>query len=168
MGQSNCQKVPKNAKKSQNKFFLFSTVSKLLSEVQAWSVKWMWPKSATRLGKKSLKWQKIAKLAKIGQNGKNLPKWWKIIKVAKSRQMAKSPQISLQRVPDGSRSQTAWARTTRGTYAWAPYAFAALGQELVESNFMTKLDSHCMSWTWTRFGLSRPILDISGVWNGQK
>ena len=52
--------------------------------------------------------------------------------------MAKSPQISLQRVPDGSRSQTAWAWTTWGTYAQAPYAFAALGQgpkgpELVEN-----------------------------------
>ena len=62
--------------------------------------------------------------------------------MAKSRQMAKSPQISLQKVPDGSRSQTAWARTTQGTYAWAPYAFAALGQgpkgpELVYLNACT-------------------------------
>ena len=70
------------------------------------------PKSATRLGKKS-------------------PKWQKFVKVAKITKVAKSPQIMLQgvsRVPDGSRSQTARARTTRGTYAWAPYAFAALGQ----------------------------------------
>ena len=36
MGQKNakkCQKMPKNAKKSQNMFFLRSTVRKLLSEV---------------------------------------------------------------------------------------------------------------------------------------
>ena len=31
-------------------------------------------------------------------------------------------------VPDDSRSQTAWALMTWGTYARAPYAFAALGQ----------------------------------------
>ena len=48
--------------------------------------------------------------------------------MAKNAKVAKSPQIRLQGVSDGSRSQTAWARTTRGTYALAPYAFAALGQ----------------------------------------
>ena len=69
-GQSNCQKMPKNAKKSQNVFPLLSTVRKLLSEVEPWSVKLMWPNSATRLGKKLPKWQKIAKLAKIHQGGK--------------------------------------------------------------------------------------------------
>ena len=119
MGQSNCQKVPKNAKKIQNKFFLFSTVSKLLSEVQAWSVKWMWPKSATRLGKKLPKWQKIAQMAKVAKNhqsGKKSPKWQKIAKVAKIWQsgekssnwqkvtkVAKSPQIRLQGVSRGFR-----------------------------------------------------------------
>ena len=61
-------------------------------------------------------------MAKIYQSGKKLSKWQKVAKVAKS------PQIRLQGVPDGSRSQTAWAHTTRGTYARAPYAFAALGQ----------------------------------------
>ena len=69
IGQSNCQKMPKNAKKSQNVFPLLSTVRKLLSEVEPWSVKLMWPNSATRLGKKLPKWQKIAKLAKIHQSG---------------------------------------------------------------------------------------------------
>ena len=34
IGQSNCQKMPKNAKKSQNVFPLLSTVRKLLSEVE--------------------------------------------------------------------------------------------------------------------------------------
>ena len=69
--------------------------------------------------------QKVAKMAKICQSGEKSSKWQKVTKVAKS------PQIMLQgvsRVPDGSRSQTARARTTQGTYAWAPYAFAALGQ----------------------------------------
>ena len=59
------------------------------------------PKSATRLGKKSPKWLKVLKLGSKGFQG----------------------------VPDGSRSQTAWAQMTRGTYARAPYAFAALGQD---------------------------------------
>ena len=136
MGQSNCQKVPKNANKSQNAFPLLSTVSKLLIEVETWSMKWMCQKllpdlskkmlkSATRLGKKSPKWQKIAKVAKIlksdknHQSGKKSPKWLKVLKLGSK---------GFQGVSDGSRSQTAWARTTRGTYAWAPYAFAALGQ----------------------------------------
>ena len=51
--------------------------------------------------------------------GKKSPKWLKVLKLGFK---------GFQGVPDGSRSQTAWARTTRGTYAWAPYAFAALGQ----------------------------------------
>ena len=65
--------------------------------------------------------------AKSRQNDKKLPNWQKFTKVAKS------PQIRLQGfqgVPDGSRSQTACARTTGGTYAQAPYAFAK-GPELV-------------------------------------
>ena len=108
MGQSNCQKVPKNANKSQNAFPLLSTVSKLLIEVETWSMKWMWPKSATRfvkklpksatrLGKKSPKWQKIAKVAKIWQSGEKSSNWQKVTKVAKS------PQIRLQGVSRGFR-----------------------------------------------------------------
>ena len=34
MGQHNFQKVPKNAKKTQNMFYLINTVRKVLSEVQ--------------------------------------------------------------------------------------------------------------------------------------
>ena len=69
--------------------------------------------------------------AKSRQNGKNLPKWLKVLKLGSK---------GFQAVPDGSRSQTAWARMTRGTYAQAPCAFAALGQglkgpDLVISNF---------------------------------
>ena len=62
---------------------------------------------------------KIAKLAKSRQNGKKTPKWRKVLKLCSK---------GFQEVPDGSRSQTAQARMTRGTYAWAPYTFAALGQ----------------------------------------
>ena len=104
-----------------------------------------WAKSHQN-DKKSPKWQKFS------ENGNNLTKWQKIVKVAKNCQsgqivppdLAKSRQIGkkspkwlkvlklgskgFQGVSDGSRSQTAWARTTRGTYARAPYAFAALGQ----------------------------------------
>ena len=53
------------------------------------------------------------------QSGKKLPKWLKVFKLGSK---------GFQGVPDGSRCQIAWVRTTRGTYAWAPYAFAALGQ----------------------------------------
>ena len=55
--------------------------------------------------------------------------------MAKNAKVAKSHQIRLQGVSDGFRSQTAWAGTTRGTYARAPYAFAAKGPDLV-------LDTH--------------------------
>ena len=58
-------------------------------------------------------------MTKNRQIGKNSPKWLKVLKLGSK---------GFQGVPDGSRSQTAWARTTRGTYARAPYAFAALGQ----------------------------------------
>ena len=58
-------------------------------------------------------------MTKNHQIGKKLPKWLKVLKLGFK---------AFQGVPDGSRSQTAWARTTRGTYARAPYAFAALGQ----------------------------------------
>ena len=98
-------------------------------------------------------WQKFTKMAKICQSGKKLPKWQKFDKVAKNHQIGKkSPKWlkvlklgskGFQGVSDGSRSQTAWARTTRGTYARAPYAFAALGQgpkgpELVFDIFILK------------------------------
>ena len=63
MGQKNGQKVLKNAKKSQNMFHLISTVSKLLSEVEPWTVK-SW------CGQKVL-----PDLAKIHQ--KVLPDWCK-------------------------------------------------------------------------------------------
>ena len=82
--------------------------------------------------------QKVTKMTKNRQIGKTSPKWQKFAKVAKNCQSGKKSPKSLkglklgskgfQGVPDGSRSQTAWARTTRGTYAWVPYAFAALGQ----------------------------------------
>ena len=67
-------------------------------------------------------------MTKNCQIGKNSPKWLKVLKLGSKW---------FQGVPDGSRSQTAWAQTTQGTYARAPYAFAALGQgpkgpELVE------------------------------------
>ena len=67
------------------------------------------PKSCQKrqIGKKSPKWQKT-------------PKWLKVLKLGSK---------GFQGVSDGSRSQTAWARMTRGTYARAPYAFAALGQD---------------------------------------
>ena len=58
-------------------------------------------------------------MTKNCQIGKNSPKWLKALNLGSK---------GFQGVPDGSRSQTAWARTTRGTYARAPYAFAALGQ----------------------------------------
>ena len=63
--------------------------------------------------------QKVAKVTKNRPIGKNSPKWLKVLKLGSK---------GFQGVPDGSRSQTAWARTTRGTYAQAPNAFAALGQ----------------------------------------
>ena len=65
------------------------------------------PKSCQKcqIGKKLPKWQKT-------------PKWLKVLKLGSK---------GFQGVSDGSRSQTAWARMTRGTYARAPYAFAALG-----------------------------------------
>ena len=86
-------------------------------------MKLKWPNSATRFGKKSPNWQKVTKVAK-------------------------SPQIRLQGVSDGSWSQTAWAWTTRGTYARAPYAFAALGQgpkgpELVNDNTSHEIVQKC-------------------------
>ena len=65
---------------------------------------------------------------KITKKLPKTPNLQKVAKMAKNAKVAKSPQIRLQGVSDGSRSQTAWARTTRGTYAQAPYAFAALGQ----------------------------------------
>ena len=58
-------------------------------------------------------------MTKNCQIGKNSPKWLKVLKLGSKW---------FQGVPDGSRSQTAWAQTTQGTYARAPYAFAALGQ----------------------------------------
>ena len=64
---------------------------------------------------------------KIPKKLPKLPNWQKVAKMAKNAKVAKSPQIRLQGVSDGCRSQTAWARMTRGTYARAPYVFAALG-----------------------------------------
>ena len=58
-------------------------------------------------------------MVKNCQSSKKSPKWLKVLKLGSK---------GFQGVSDGSRSQTAWARTTRGTYAGAPYAFAALGQ----------------------------------------
>ena len=60
------------------------------------------PKKCYQIG------QKVAKMAKICQSGEKSSKWQKVTK------MAKSSQIRLQGVSDGCRSQTAWARTTRG------------------------------------------------------
>ena len=53
-------KFAKKCQKSQKTIFLISTVWKLLSEVEPWSVKLMWPKSATRFGTKLPKCQKSA------------------------------------------------------------------------------------------------------------
>ena len=53
-------KVAKKCQKSQKLRFLISTVWKLLTEVEPWSVKSMWPKSATRFGTKLPKRQKSA------------------------------------------------------------------------------------------------------------
>ena len=64
-------------------------------------------------------WAKSHQNDKNHQIGKNSPKWLKVLKLGSK---------GFEGVPDGSRSQTAWARTTRGTYARAAYAFAALGQ----------------------------------------
>ena len=58
-------------------------------------------------------------MTKKRQIGKNSPKWLKALKLGSK---------GFHVVPDGSRSQSAWARTTRGTYARALYAFMALGQ----------------------------------------
>ena len=58
-------------------------------------------------------------MTKNRQIGKNSPKWLKLLKLGSKW---------FQGVPDGSRCQTVWARTNRGTYARVPYAFAALGQ----------------------------------------
>ena len=72
MGQSNCQKMPKNAKKSRNVFSLLSTVRKLLSEVEPYRT----INNEVDVAKKCYQvWQKVAKVAK-----KVLPD------VAKSRQ----------------------------------------------------------------------------------
>ncbi len=92
----------------------------------------MWPKAATRFGKNLPKWQKFAKVAKNCQFGKKSPKWLKVLKLG---------SMGFQGVPDGSRSETAWARTTRGTYARAPYAFAALGQGPKGPELVTKKDT---------------------------
>ena len=74
MGQKNGQKVLKNAKKSQNTFHLISTVSKLLSEVEPWTVKrWCGQKMLPDLAKSCQK--VIPDLAKIHQ--KVLPDWCK-------------------------------------------------------------------------------------------
>ena len=89
------------------------------------------PKSCQnrQIGKKSPKWQKT-------------PKWRKVLKLGSK---------GFQGVPDDSRSQTAWARMTRGTYARAPYAFAALGCQpkagrLVETYFLKKMSSFNQVW----------------------
>ena len=79
-----------------------------------------WAKSHQN-DKKSLNWQKFASVVKNCQSNKKSPKWIKVLKLGSK---------GFQGVPDGSRSQTAWAGTTRGTYAQAPYAFAALGKLL--------------------------------------
>ena len=52
----------KNAKNNQNMFFSLQevqSVMKLLSEIEQWTVKLIWPKSATIFEKKLLKWQKM-------------------------------------------------------------------------------------------------------------
>ena len=64
-------------------------------------------------------------MAKNCQSGKKSPKWLKVLKLG---------SMGFQGVPDGSRSET----------AWAPYAFAALGQgpkgpELVNSIYKINL-----------------------------
>ena len=64
------QKLPKSAKKRQKTVFLISTVRKLSSYDELWTVKLTWPNSATRFGRKSPKWYKSAT-----RNGKNSPKW---------------------------------------------------------------------------------------------
>ena len=74
--------------------------------------------------------QKSPKSYPKRQIGKKLPKRQKNAKVAKS------PQIRLQGVSRGFRwFQT--ARTTQGTYARAPYAFAALVQGLKGPELVT-------------------------------
>ena len=81
---------------TQNMFYLINTVRKLLSEVQPWTVKLMWPKSATRFGKKLSKsatrfvkkspksatrlGKKSTKVAKNHQSVKNSPKGQKFAK----------------------------------------------------------------------------------------
>ena len=85
-------KMSRDKKGPKYVFPFKSTVSKLLSKVEPWSVKWMCPKSATRfvkklpksatrLGKKSPKWQKFAKVVKNRQSGKKSPKWLKVLKL---------------------------------------------------------------------------------------
>ena len=69
------QKLPKSAKKGQKAVFLISTVRKLSSYDELWTVKLTWPNSATRFGRKSPKWQKSAT-----RNGKKSPKWPKSAK----------------------------------------------------------------------------------------
>ena len=81
-------------------------------------------------------------MTKNRQIGKNSPKWLKLLKLGSKW---------FQGVPDGSRCQTVWARTNRGTYARAPYAFAALGQgpkgpELVRSNNEFIKKTTCIQW----------------------
>ena len=76
--------------------------------------------------------QKVTKMTKNRQTGKKSPKWLKALKLGSK---------GFQGVPDGSRSQTAWARTTRGTYARAPYAFAALGCHRLQHNKLSRVSS---------------------------
>ena len=77
----------KVTKKCQNVLFQISTVGKLWSEVEQWTLKvksattYMWPNSATRFDKKFPKLPKppkISKVAKSFQSGKKSPKWQKV------------------------------------------------------------------------------------------
>ena len=69
-------------------------------------------------------------MTKNRQIGKNSPKWLKLLKLGSKW---------FQGVPDGSRCQTVWVRTNRGTYAWVRYALAALGQGPKGPELVTKI-----------------------------
>ena len=91
----------------------------MISEVDVAKKCYQIGQKVTQMTKNRPNVKKLAKVAKNHQSGKKSPKWLKVLKLGSK---------GFQGVPDGSRSQTAWAGMTRGTYARAPYAFAALGQ----------------------------------------
>ena len=114
-GQKNCQKLPERAK---NAFFLISTVSKLSSFVELWTVKFTWPtvlpdlakkvpkcqKSVTRIGKKLPKWQKSWLLLNYEQC--SWPDQTVLPDLAKSCQSSKKVLQEMAKCGQGSQSYT--------------------------------------------------------------